>query len=243
MRFKFYPFSVYLIPLLIGITTFFYGVGPIPLNPEKIAWLNSFDFLQSYLGWEFFRQSPWGFPIGMNLNYGLDLGNSIVYSDSIPILAIFFKIIAFILPLNFQYFGIWLLMCFILQAILTWKIVSLFSSKLIFNSLTTAIILSSPLIIWQLHIWHLALAGHFIILAALLLNLVSDYKNHIRNWIALISLSLLVHFYLFIIVFILWIANLFDRFSCRQIKIRAAFIEVLLTLVVIILISWQAGYF
>ena len=230
MQFKNHPFFYYLIPILIGIATFFYGVGPIPLNPEKIAWLNSFDFLQSYLGWAFFRQSPWDFPIGLNLNYGLDLGNSIVYSDSIPILAFFFKAIAFILPRDFQYFGIWLLMCFMLQAIFAWKIVSLFSRKLILNSLTTAIILISPLMIWQLHIWHLALAGHFIILAALYLNLVGDYKSHTRNWIFLIVLSLLVHFYLFIIVFILWIANLFDRVSYRQISLRATFIEALLIL-------------
>ena len=243
MQFKNHPFFYYLIPILIGIATFFYGVGPIPLNPEKIAWLNSFDFLQSYLGWAFFRQSPWDFPIGLNLNYGLDLGNSIVYSDSIPILAFFFKAIAFILPRDFQYFGIWLLMCFMLQAIFAWKIVSLFSRKLILNSLTTAIILISPLMIWQLHIWHLALAGHFIILAALYLNLVGDYKSHTRNWIFLIVLSLLVHFYLFIIVFILWIANLFDRVSYRQISLRATFIEALLILAALIFMSWQAGYF
>jgi len=114
MQFKNHTFFYYLIPILIGIATFFYGVGPIPLNPEKIAWLNSFDFLQSYLGWAFFRQSPWDFPIGLNLNYGLDLGNSIVYSDSIPILAFFLKqLLLFCLEIsNILEFGCLYALCF-----------------------------------------------------------------------------------------------------------------------------------
>ena len=36
----------------------------------------------------------WRFPLGSNPNFGDEFGNSIIFSDSIPILAFFFKFIS-----------------------------------------------------------------------------------------------------------------------------------------------------
>jgi hypothetical protein len=63
-----------LLPLLIGVVAFFLVVGPRALNPLNIAWLGNGDPATHYLGWVFFRQSPWSFPIGLNPSYGLELG-------------------------------------------------------------------------------------------------------------------------------------------------------------------------
>ena len=48
-------------------------------------------------------------------NYGDVIGNSIVYSDSIPLFALIFKLINFALPEKFQYFSLWFMVCFFLQ--------------------------------------------------------------------------------------------------------------------------------
>jgi hypothetical protein len=56
------------------------------------------------LGWYFFQNDIWRFPLGSNPNYGEEIASSIVYTDSIPILAFLFKSIRSLIPGNFQYF-------------------------------------------------------------------------------------------------------------------------------------------
>ena len=46
---------------------------------------------QTQLGWKFFKNDVWRFPIGSNPNFGMYFDGSIIFSDSIPIFAIFFK--------------------------------------------------------------------------------------------------------------------------------------------------------
>ena len=101
----------------IGIGIFFLVAGFSILNPLYIAWIADGDPMQQYLGWEFFRNSPWTVPLGLNSQFGIDLDSSIVYSDSIPLLAILFKSVANFLPRPFQYFGWWSLLCFMLLKI------------------------------------------------------------------------------------------------------------------------------
>lgn len=79
-----------------------------------------------WLGWQFFRQAPllqW--PLGANRAYGMEIGSSIVFTDSIPIMAFIFKPFSAWLPETFQYIGIWVLLCFMLQAYFAWKLLSL----------------------------------------------------------------------------------------------------------------------
>ncbi|PTW59108.1 hypothetical protein C8N35_108145 [Breoghania corrubedonensis] len=46
-------------PLLLGLAAFLAVVGPRVLDPTNIAWLESADTAQHYLGWLFFRQGSW----------------------------------------------------------------------------------------------------------------------------------------------------------------------------------------
>ena len=115
-----------LIPLCLGFIVFLVIVGPLPLDPTNIDWLKgNKDPTQHYLGLAFYLNSPWQWPLGLNPQYGLDISSSIVYSDSIPLLAITFKALSGWLTTPFQYFGWWLLACFILQAWFAWKLLSL----------------------------------------------------------------------------------------------------------------------
>ena len=93
--------------------------GTRVINPRNVEWilLKGGDMGQHYLGWEFFRQSPWHFPIGLSSNISYPFLVSVIFTDSIPLWAVFFKIFSFILPNSFQYFGIYGLVCFILNGI------------------------------------------------------------------------------------------------------------------------------
>ncbi len=96
-------------------------IGYENLNVFNTKWLFSGDDRSAHqIGWYFFKNDFWRFPLGVNPNYGLDIGNSIVYSDSIPLLALLFKSLNFILPSQFQYFSIWFILCFFLQGILSY---------------------------------------------------------------------------------------------------------------------------
>jgi hypothetical protein len=92
------------IPFFLGGTFFYLVVGLGPLDPQNLSWIfGRFDPPKDYLGWVFYRNTPWGFPIGSNPNYGIDIGSLIIYSDSAPLMAIFFKLLS---PLLETYFNI-----------------------------------------------------------------------------------------------------------------------------------------
>ena len=85
-------------------------IGIDNINFQNTGWLyKGNDSTTIQLGWYFFLNDDWRFPLGSNPNYGEELGSSIVFSDSIPILALFFKLFKSFIPGNFQYFSFWFL--------------------------------------------------------------------------------------------------------------------------------------
>jgi hypothetical protein len=233
----------FFLPILIGVAAFFLIAGPHFLNPLNIAWMSGGDSLQHYLGWAFFRNSPWDWPLGLNPKYGMDFSNSIVFTDSIPLLAIPFKIISHLLSKPFQYFGLWVLGCFVLQAWFAFKLVGLVSSSSLVRALGTLFFVFSPPLIFRMGL-HESLMGQFLILAGLYLNLSSRDKNHGLWWILLLSVSALTHFYFLVMLLVLWIADLLSRALVKKTSSpKFILIEVGVTILILILILWQAGFF
>lgn len=241
----------YLYPILIGVSAFLVIAGPRFLDPTNVAWLVGGDPLQHYLGWAFYRNSPWTWPIGLNPLYGMEFSNSIVFTDSIPLLAIPFKVISQFLPAPFQYLGLWVLLCFVLQAYFAFRLIGLITNSVAIQYLGSFLFLFTPPLIFRMSL-HESLMGHFIILAALYLNLklvkdVVDAKkkySHSLAWIVLISIAILTHFYLVVMVLVLWLADLMRRvFLLKSISPSGALIEVALSFSVVAFIAWQAGYF
>jgi hypothetical protein len=90
-------FSVPFFGFLLGILVFLAIYGVEPLRVTGSGWIFQgvieSDILQHYAGWMFFRDSPWTWPLGLALNMGYPYGANISYTDSIPIVSIFFKAI------------------------------------------------------------------------------------------------------------------------------------------------------
>ncbi|KPN92267.1 DUF6311 domain-containing protein [Pseudomonas nunensis] len=231
-----------LLPLLMGVLAFFIVIGPRALDPQNIAWLDSGDPATHYLGWVFFRHSPWTFPLGLNPSYGLELGSSIIFSDSNPLLALLFKPFNAWLPETFQYFGIWLMACFVLQAWFAWKLVGLVTPNVALKLLGAGLFLFSPPMFLRMG-GHLSLAGHFLILAALYLTLHPGVQRRRLAWGALLAATALVHAYLLAMVALIWIADLAGRTRKGQLTRRTALIELLVLFLLVALCCWQAGYF
>jgi hypothetical protein len=236
------------IPILLGIIFFYLVVGLGPLDPQNLSWIfGRFDPPQHYLGWVFYRNSPWSFPIGLNPSFGIDIGNSIVYTDSLPLLAIPLKLISPLLPKVFQYIGIWLLICFVMQAYFSWKIITIASNNFWILLFGTALLAFSPPMFWRAYTpsgTQAALAAHFLILAAFYLILKKDQVLRAIYWGTLLLIGVLTHFYLFAMVAILWISGLLDQvISKKTLTRKQASYEVISIFVLVLVCAWQAGYF
>lgn len=215
---------------------------PACLNPTNTTWLFNFDTTQSYVGWAFFRNSEWTNPVGLNPLFGLDIASSIVYSNSTPLLAIFFKLFHAWLPQTFQYAGLWILLCFILQAYFAWKLSRLTGTNTLNRILITAILTFSPPMIWRIGLVE-SLMAHFLILWALYLDLKPKHTraHNIASWVALLSIAVLVNFYLFVMCGALWLASFIHR--NWHTHFRLGWYEAPITILIVLFCAWQAGYF
>lgn len=235
---------VLIVPIAFGALAFFIIVGPRALNPTNIAWLGAGDPLTHFLGWSIFRDSPWTFPLGANPRYGIELSNSIVFSDSLPLFAVPFKTFGGLLPDVFQYFGIWLLLCFVLQALLGWKLAGLATKGLIARLGASGLFVFSPPMLWRLH-GHLSLVGHFPLLAALYLSLRPQQTYRTALWTCTLAVSALVHPYVLFMVGFIWVADLLQILFTRPAQRSRT--ELLLELSIIcgclFIVTYQAGYF
>lgn len=104
---------------LLGALVFVVLYGVRVLDPTCVDWiLNDLspDPSQHYLGWVFYRRSPVRLPyIGANYSAVYPFRTSVVFTDSIPLLALLGKLLSPLLPGRFQYFGWWGLLCYALQ--------------------------------------------------------------------------------------------------------------------------------
>ena len=234
---------ILLIPVLLGTAAFFI-IAPINiLNTSNILWLSYGDQLQRLLGWNYFRLTPWAIPLGLNPNYGIEFSSSIVYSDSIPFLAFLFKLFSGILPEPFQYFGIWTLFCFVMQALFGWQLASLISSCRLNQFFATALFVFAPPMLWFLE-GETPLVSHFLILCALYLNLRANENHRKLFWFLLIFFSSLIHFYLLTMVIILWGASILNAKLIRNsISWRGLFQEIFYVIFIVLISLWQGGYF
>ena len=233
-----------LIPILIGIACFGIVCGFSVLNPWNEQWLfGGGDATQHYLGWLFFRNSPWAWPLGLNLGYGIGLNNSIVFTDSIPLLAIPFKAISSFLPYPFQYFGPWALLCFVLQTWFSWQLINLFTKDLWICSICTGLfVFSVPML--SLFPENPALGSLFLILAALYLSLKNATRYPAWSWFWLLLSASLIHFYIFVLVGVIWVASLLDGFLIGKfISFTQALRAAIFCIPSVLLAAYLAGYF
>ena len=104
---------------LLGALVFLVLYGVRVLDPVCVDWIlnnPSPDPSQHYLGWVFYRRSGWHLPyLGTNYSAIYPYRTSILYTDSIPLLAVVCKLLGGVLPARFQYLGLWGLFCYAMQ--------------------------------------------------------------------------------------------------------------------------------
>lgn len=102
----------------------------------------------------------------------------------------------------------------------------------------------SPILLYRIAIGnngHLALAAHWLILAALFLYFRDERLDW--SWPVLICISVLVQPYLFAMVLVIWFAAVIRLFS-KKLLIKVLLAKhILIVILLIFLVMWASGYF
>jgi hypothetical protein len=230
------------LPILLGFAAFFFITGGKILQPTYTDWLMEGDPSTNLVGWQFFRNSPlWQWPIGANPNYGMaPIGSSIVFTDAVPLLAFIFKPLSALLPDTFQYFGLWILICFSLQSYFAWKLLALFTQDKWLPLIGSVFFTLAPACLWRLH-GHYALFGQWVLLAGLYLYFSKNFS--IFRWIGLLVTVALINAYLLVMVLAIYSADLIQRYWLKQTGIVKTLSYFFVSIVCIAIVMWSAGYF
>ncbi|MCL2720432.1 MAG: DUF6311 domain-containing protein [Treponema sp.] len=218
---------------IMGALFFIYVFGIIILDFTYTDWLmTGGDLSQHYLGWKLFRNSSWYFPIGLMDNIVHPYNISIIYSDSIPLFAVIFKIISPLLPENFQYFGLFGILCYILQGGIGVLIIKRIGGNNTQALIGSSLIIMSTVMLFRLF-FHTSLAAHFIILLCIL-ECLSEYnrsfKKHILIWGVLVFLAVAIHIYYIPMVFLFLLFRIYF-IKERKIKIAVLGISIIITII------------
>lgn len=232
----------HLLALLIGMIIFFIITNGRILDPTYTDWMMQGDQGDYLIGWQFFRTVPWQLMFSANPNYGLEISNSILYSDSLPLLAFIFKLIHPMLPESFQYFGGWMLLCCVLQSYFAYLLLSRWIDNLTLRLIGAVFFVIAPIFLIRFGGHIAGLLSHWVILAALYLYFSPNFKG--RSWVLLcVVITALGSFYITAMSIAIMTADLIQRKKLMQIKIPRACIWMAGTLFAVVLTIGLIGGF
>ena len=227
--------------IIFSFFSFFYFTGGAPINFINNEWLSPGDSGWHWINWLFFKETPLlQFPIFENYNYGMELSSSIAINDSLPIMAIIFKPFSAFLPFEFQYFGIWILICFILQGQFSLILLRRITNNELLSLMGACFFVLSPPFLWRL--WgHYSLMAHWLIIFGIIIFYSSNFR--FRNWAILLILTALVNAYILAIILSLFILDLIYRTYSNSFKAKESWTIFLKALVLLISSLYVFGYF
>lgn len=220
----------------LGAAIILLVLGPGIVPPSRTGWMLSGvlgpDPVQYWLGWAFFREDAWRWPPGLSPRFGMELGSSVFYADSIPLLAFVFKALRGVVAVD-QYWGLWLVACGALQGLFGALALRRLGGGALAQWGLAALLVLNPLLLNRAA-GHFALAGQWLILAGLFLHAAPPGRLRAAAWVALGAAATLIHSYLLPMVLALWLADAWRR---------RAWAEAPAVLGAALAALWAAGFF
>ena len=203
--------KIILVFFFISVSSTIYYLGPQNISPYNTDWLFSQpDMATHYIGWCYFINDNWQFPIGLNPTYGFD-NNSIIYSDSIPIFAFIFKFFKIFLTNNFSYFSFWVFICFFFQLFFSYKLVFFYTKNVLYSFICSLYFIIAPVFLQKMG-YILAHGAQFLIISSLYLITFKHNNIKIFYWLILTVMSILINFYLLIITSVIFFIDKINHF-------------------------------
>jgi hypothetical protein len=224
-----------------GVAAYFVWAGWTFLDPQNVGWLRLGDRSMHTLGWWFYRVTPWGLPIGVNPRNGLEISSSVALSDSLPLFAVPFKLLSPLLPVVFQYWGLWFLVSMVLQAVFGYAMARELRLNRFVSFVFAACLVVTPAFLWRMPV-HMALSGHWVLLGALYLYVKAAPPRRFA-WPLLLAVASAVHAYLLAMVLAVWVASLAQRLWLGRLGWRGVLLEFVLGVAASLFVMWNAGFF
>jgi hypothetical protein len=222
-------------------------IGVKNLLPGVTDWLRQGDIGTQQAAWQYFRNSPilqW--PITAIPKYGDGWDTVVPGAVGNALTAIPAKYLTRWFPGEFQYFGLWIVLSFALQAVIGNRILREFNLSVGQRILGSFLLVLSPVFLFRIGMSHPDLASHWLLLLSILFFLV---ERRSWPWLLLIVVSLCVALYLFAMVVGVWLAWLVQRNIVDQLYQREtpAWVEMVrksfLGLVTMVIVLWLLGFF
>ena len=228
-------FALWLFPV-----DFILGEGPHWATPVGK------DGMQPLIGMRYFLADEWRFPVFQTRFIAPPEGVNIIYTDSLPLFALIAKLLRPWLPEQANYFGIWFFLSYVLQSIAAvFLLRSLDVKSLVPNLAGMIMALSFPA--WLFRFIHPTLCGHYLLLFALgfyFRSVRQQVFGRLWGWLALLcGLALLVHFYLFVMVWGVFLAAAAQEAVLSRTGLRKSLAAGAVVAGLSALLMWTAGYF
>jgi Family of unknown function (DUF6311) len=241
-------FGSYLLAIVIGCCFVGYLFPWAFLTGHSVVFDNG-DIAQHISGWWYYAKDSWHFPLLHTGRLNHPEGVSIALTDSIPLMALLFKalltLFPSLLPENFHYFGWWMGLVFIAQAVSAVMLMRALGAKSLFALIVSiGFALTWPVLHARYH--HAALMMQSIIIFALAFYFSGRSKAWSSNktsfaFMALSLVGLTVHPY-----FLPFVAGVFVAFMADQVVKGESWILQLKRLlafgVALGLTMWALGY-
>jgi len=233
------------IAVVFALIFFLTSVGFEKLDPRNLAWLTFGDQRAQLLGWWFFADDRWRWPLGANPNYGWEQTNSIVFTDSIPGLAVIFKALNLSAFDSGQYFGVSLLLGSIAVFVGARKLLSRLGLNS-WSALFGSALLGTTPIFWWMQRWYVALStGVALLVWATFFYFDNDVplRRVWKRWTVLLLLVISVQAYLLIPIIGVLIAALTRRLILKKDNFRSILTYFSVTGVSCVATMYIFGYF
>lgn len=192
-----------LLVLLLAALLYLHLFGLSTLQPTNTGWLLQGDPAQHYLGWQFFRAESWQWPPGRIQGFNYPVGTTIVFTDSIPLLALLLKPFSTLLPKEFQYFGLWILACYLLSAYFGLRLLARATPHAGLRLAGACFFILSPPLLLRGY-GHESLMAHWLLLAGMD-SYLRGWRWH--QWLGWSLIAALVHPYLLLMLLGLMVAS------------------------------------
>ena len=246
---------VFVLGGLLAAVSFVCIFGFRVLIPTYDDWLlfsrDGVDNMQHYQGWVAYRRSPWQFPIGLIEGILYPDRISVIYTDSVPLFAIFFKLLSPVLPETFQYFGIFGLICAFLLGAFASLFIYRFTEHRVYSVLC-ALFFSTAFVFLHRMFYHTALSAQWIVVASLYLWLACGYRDEkydikrVACWSVLSVVALLTEAYFLPMVWGIMVCDLigFGFYKESFFEFVSSAVKCVLPMAALtVLTGWVSGLF
>ena len=186
---------------VVVLATAFIGMafGPAFISGHSSFWQTDAEDITQYMaGFNMYFSAPWQFPLLAFDSLNFPHGTRTTFVDAVPLYALLLKLLIPASWAPFNPYGMWVAICFVLQAVGAWWIVRELGVRSWAFLLSLAIMLmTAPALLSR--IGHTSLMSHWLVLFAIALYLRGARlgKPNTSGWCVLLVSAFYINIYLF----------------------------------------------